>query len=188
MKTPNSSSMRCERDVISELNVPANAYYGIHTLRAAQNFPFSGQRLHPAFIRAYAHPKRACALTSADIGFLSEKRGDAIATACMEVESGKLHDQIIINPFHGGANTWTNMNFNEVIANRANEIMGENHDKDAMMHPIHHVTMHHSTNDTCPTALKKAVLNFLEELEDDVSKYQNLLQRKKIEFREVKST
>jgi len=177
--------MRCECDAISELNVPASAYYGIHTLRAAHNFPFSGQQLYPAFIRAYAQVKRACAMTNTDLGYLSEKRGDAIATACMEVESGKLNDEIIVDPFQGGAGTSTNMNFNEVIANRANEIMGGDRGEYSLVHPIHHVNMHQSTNDTYPTALKVAVLNVLVELEDSISKLQETLQHKEIEFRTV---
>jgi len=110
--------MRCERDAISELNEPTSAYYGIHTLRAAHNFPFSGQQLYPAFIRAYAQVKRVCAMTNTDLGYLSKKRGDAIATAYMEVESGKLNDEIIVDPFQGGSGSSTNMNFNEVNATK----------------------------------------------------------------------
>ena len=185
MLTPPPSSMRRERDALGELEVPANAYYGIHTLRAANNFPFSGYRLHPAFIRAFAQVKQACTNTNVNLGYLSQERGDAITTACMEIESGKLNDEIIVDPFQGGAGTSTNMNFNEVIANRASEIMGGKRGEYLLVHPIHHVNMHQSTNDTYPTALKVAALNLLVKLEGRVSGLQEALQQKEIEFRDV---
>jgi len=185
MLNQDSSSMRRERDALGEMDVPADAYYGIHTLRAVRNFPFSGYRLHPAFISAFAQVKQACANTNASLGYLSEVRSDAITTACMEVESGKLNDEIIVDPFQGGAGTSTNMNFNEVIANRAAELLGGERGDHSLVHPIHHINMHQSTNDVYPTALKVAALNLLVELEARISELQQALQQKETEFRDV---
>ncbi|MBI9080683.1 MAG: aspartate ammonia-lyase [Pseudodesulfovibrio sp.] len=177
--------MRRERDALGEMNVPSEAYYGIHTLRAVENFPFSGYRLHPAFISAFAQVKQACASTNTHLGYLSEERGDAITTACMEVESGKLDNDIVVDPFQGGSGTSTNMNFNEVIANRATELLGGERGDHSFVHPINHINMHQSTNDVYPTALKIAALNLLAELETRISELQQSLQEKETEFSDI---
>ncbi|WP_041271535.1 aspartate ammonia-lyase [Pseudodesulfovibrio aespoeensis] len=184
-KTSPAPRFRLERDALGELPVPAHAYYGIHTLRAVRNFPFSGYRLHPAFIRAFALVKRACAQTNALLGHLSEERGQAIDAACAEIAAGALHDQIVVDPFQGGAGTSTNMNLNEVIASRAAELLGGEQGDWERVHPILHVNMHQSTNDVYPTALRVAVLTVLSDLEIAVAALQESLQRKETEFRDV---
>jgi len=114
---------RTEHDLLGSLEVPAEAYYGIHTLRAAVNFDLSGLRLHPELIRALAEVKKACAIANARTGYLEQRIADAICAACDEIISGRLHDQFITDPFQGGAGTSANMNANEVIANRAIELL-----------------------------------------------------------------
>lgn len=183
--TNQNSATRRERDALGELEIPATAYYGIHALRAANNFPFTGYRLHPAFIRAFAQVKQACAATNTHFGHLTEKQGDAIVSACQEIASGKLHDEIIVDPLQGGAGTSTNLNFNEVIANRAAELLGGSPGDHSQVDPIQHVNMHQSTNDVYPTALKVATLSQLVELETHVANLQEALQKKEGELRDV---
>lgn len=176
---------RIERDGLGEREIPAEAYWGVHTSRAVRNFPFSGYRLHPAFIRAFAQVKQACAVTNSLLGHLSGERGQAIIDACAEIADGALHEQIVVDAFQGGAGTSTNMNFNEVIAGRAAELLGSKRGDRSLVHPILHVNMHQSTNDVYPTALKVAVLVLLGELEEAVSSLQKALQAKESEFRDV---
>ncbi len=177
--------MRLERDILGELEVPAAAYYGIHTMRALQNFTFSGIRLPVTFIRAFAQVKQACATANNDLGYLDAKRAAAIINACKELEDEKLSDHIVVDAFQGGAGTSTNMNVNEVIANRAEELLGGHRGEYAIVHPVHHVNMHQSTNDVYPTALKLAALKLLVELESEVAKFQEVLQTKEAELRNV---
>lgn len=184
MNTQNTP-MRRESDALGELDVPIGAYYGIHTVRAAANFPFSGYGLRAPFIKALAQVKQACAITNATLGHLDRERSEAIVAACRELENGTLHDQIIVDAFQGGAGTSTNMNINEVIANRAEELLGGVPGEYARVHPIRHVNMHQSTNDVYPTALKVATLSLLTDLEKNVSKLQERLQDKEHEFRDV---
>lgn len=186
--TCNDVHMRLERDALGGLNVPARAYYGIHTMRAVKNFPFSGYRLPAPFITAFAQVKQACATTNATLGHLDQEIADAIIAACKELENGKLSDHIVVDAFQGGAGTSTNMNINEVIANRAEEMLGGNLGEYARVHPVNHVNMHQSTNDTYPTALKVASLSLLVELENEVAKLQAALQAKEAEFRDVIKT
>jgi aspartate ammonia-lyase len=180
-----ATAMRREQDGLGEMDVPANAYFGIHTMRALENFPFSGQRLDPTFINSFAQVKQACASTNGSLGLLDPEVANAIVSACKEITAGRLHDQIVVDPFQGGAGTSTNMNFNEVIANRAIELMGGERADYALVHPIEHVNMHQSTNDVYPTALKVAALSLLVELESRVSRLQEVLQAKEGEFRDV---
>src|SRR5438876_391942 len=116
---------RTEKDSLGEKQVPAEAYYGIQTLRALENFQVSGLRAHPSMIRAYALLKKACALANSDLKVLDAKIAKSIVTACDEILAGKLLDQFKIDVYQAGAGTSFNMNFNEVIANRALEIMGK---------------------------------------------------------------
>ncbi|QJB57551.1 aspartate ammonia-lyase [Pseudodesulfovibrio sp. zrk46] len=183
--TTHDAHTRRERDALGELDIPAGSYFGIHTLRAIRNFPFSGYSLRFPFIKAFAQVKQACAATNSSLGYLNDAESNAIIKACREMENGKLHDQIVVDAFQGGAGTSTNMNFNEVIANRAEEILGGNLGEYEKVHPIHHVNMHQSTNDVYPTALKVACLSLLTELESKVSKLQEVLQAKEHEFRDV---
>ena len=185
MRKPRPEDFRTERDGLGERAIPADAYWGIHTSRAVRNFPFTGYRLHPAFIRAFAQVKQACASTNALLGFLPGERGRAIMDACEEIADGALHDQIVVDPFQGGAGTSTNMNFNEVIAARAAELLGGDRGDRTLVHPIRDVNMHQSTNDVYPTALKVAVLVLLTELEDEISRLQQALQDKEGQFRDV---
>jgi aspartate ammonia-lyase len=184
MQRPAEGKKRRERDGLGELDVPAQAYWGIHTLRAVQNFPFSGYRLHPAFIRAFAQVKLACAKTNALLGYLPEERGRAIVDACAEMAAGALTDQIIVDAFQGGAGTSTNMNFNEVIAGRAAELLGGDRGDRALVNPLRDVNMHQSTNDVYPTALKVAALTLLIELEQ-AGRFQESMQEREAAFRNV---
>ena len=118
-------SIRVEHDLLGEMEVPAEAYYGIHTLRAHLNFSLSGLTLHPELIRALADVKKACALANLRTGHIDAPVANAIAAACDEIAAGKLQDQFITDVFQGGAGTSANMNANEVIANRAIELLGE---------------------------------------------------------------
>ncbi len=115
---------RLEHDSIGTKEVPAEAYYGVQTLRAAENFYITGMNMHPELINSVAQIKKAAAITNFEVGRLDKKRTDAIVRACDEIISGRLHDQFIVDPIQGGAGTSLNMNANEVIANRAIEISG----------------------------------------------------------------
>ena len=156
--------MRKEKDSLGERDVPAQAYYGIQTLRATENFPVSGIMARPEFINAYAMVKKAAALANMDVGWLDPKIGNAIVAACDEILAGKLHDQFGVDDFQAGAGTSFNMNVNEVIANRALELLGKPKGEYRIVSPNDHVNMGQSTNDTFPTALHVAVLTALQPL------------------------
>ncbi|HRK41567.1 MAG TPA: aspartate ammonia-lyase [Gemmobacter sp.] len=149
---------RSEHDLLGDRDVPMAAYWGVHTLRAVENFAISGQSIGqvPDLIVALAAIKQAAALANADLGLLSPVRRDAIVAACEEIRAGKLHDQFIVDQIQGGAGTSTNMNANEVIANRALEIMGRKKGEYRHLHPNEHVNLSQSTNDVYPTALRLA--------------------------------
>jgi aspartate ammonia-lyase len=145
---------RQERDFLGKVRVPAGAYYGIQTVRAAQNFPISGLRAHPEMVRATAMIKKAAALANAELGRLEKRRATAIVRACDEIIGGKFADQFIVDVFQMGAGTSFHMNVNEVIANRAGEIMGGRRGEYRLVHPNDHVNMGQSTNDVYPTAMR----------------------------------
>jgi fumarate hydratase, class II len=149
---------RIEKDPLGEKAVPAEALYGIQTLRAAENFPISGLRPLPAFVDAMVWIKRSAALTHKQTGRLEAKLADAIVQAADEILAGKHRDQFIVDPYQAGAGTSHNMNCNEVLANRANEILGTARGSYAPVHPNDHVNMAQSTNDTIPTAMRLATL------------------------------
>lgn len=157
-------SIRKEMDSLGEKNIPKNAYYGIQTVRAIENFPVSGIREHRAFIDAYVLIKKAAAITNTQVGWLKKEQTDAIIKACDEVLTGKLLDQFVIDVFQAGAGTSFNMNVNEVIANRALEILGKDKGDYKSLSPNDHVNMGQSTNDTFPTALHISVLIALQPL------------------------
>ncbi|MBN1550497.1 aspartate ammonia-lyase [bacterium] len=180
--------MRTERDRLGELEIPDDAYYGIHTVRAQRNFPVSGYKLFDKFISAFASVKKACALTNASLGFLSSQKTPFIVTACDELIEGSLHDQIMVDAFQGGAGTSTNMNVNEVIANRAIELSGREKGDYAFIDPLNDVNMHQSTNDVYPTAVKIAALNYLSELEPEIASLQEIFQVKETMFGNVLKT
>src|SRR5271154_4985092 len=151
-------STRREHDLLGFRDVPAEAYYGVHTLRAVENFPITGIKIsaHPELINALAAIKQAAALANMELGLLDRKRGDAIISACVEVRPGRLHDEFVVDMIQGGAGTSTNMNANEVVANRALELLGYAKGEYDHLHPNEHVNMSQSTNDVYPTALKIA--------------------------------
>ncbi len=156
---------RVERDSLGEVKVPANAYYAAQTQRAVQNFPVSGLKPYPAFIWSMAVIKRSAAAVHKDLGLLDAKLADAIIQAADEVIAGKHNDQFVVDPFQAGAGTSHNMNTNEVIANRANEILGYKlDDPQKPVNPNDHVNMAQSTNDTIPTAIRLGALWRLDEL------------------------
>ena len=161
-KTP---EFRTEKDSLGELQVPASAYYGVQTQRAVNNFPISGLKPYRAFIWSMAAIKRSAALVNAELGLLDEKLAKAIAKAATEVMDGKWDEQFVVDPFQAGAGTSHNMNVNEVIASRANEILGfKLTDKDKPVRSNDHVNMAQSTNDTIPTAIRVGALWRLNEL------------------------
>ncbi|MFQ8922238.1 MAG: aspartate ammonia-lyase [Clostridium paraputrificum] len=143
---------RRERDSIGEKQVPSKAYYGVQSLRGHENFRISGQTINNQLIKNLSVVKKACAITNCNVGELKEEYKEAIVKACEEVYSGKFDNEFIIDPIQGGAGTSLNMNINEVIANRANEILGFNKGEYYPIHPNDHVNMGQSTNDVIPTA------------------------------------
>ena len=153
--------MRIERDMVGSQEIPEGAYYGLQSLRAAENFKITGTGLIPEFIESMAEIKKAAAKTNCEIGKLDAARADAIIRACDEVLSGNLRDQFITDAVQGGAGTSANMNMNEVIANRAIEIMGGQKGDYTVIHPNDHVNMAQSTNDVIPTAGKMTVIKLI---------------------------
>jgi aspartate ammonia-lyase len=148
--------VRRERDFLGELLVPAHAYYGIQTARAAKNFPISGLRTHPLMVKAMALIKMAAAQANKELGKLETKKAGAIIKACNEIIKGKFSGQFIVDVFEMGAGTSFHMNMNEVIANRAEEILGGELGGYRLVHPNDHVNMGQSTNDVYPTAMRLA--------------------------------
>jgi aspartate ammonia-lyase len=151
-------STRKEIDPLGEKAIPKDAYFGIQTFRAVENFPVSGIKAPEAFIKAYVFIKKAAAIANAQVGWLEKKQADAIIKACDEVLSGKLPDQFVVDVFQAGAGTSFNMNVNEVLANRALELLGKAKGDYKSLSPNDHVNMGQSTNDTFPTALHVSVL------------------------------
>ncbi len=150
--------MRREKDSLGEKEIPDDAYYGIQTFRAVENFPVSGRRERPELIKAYALLKKAAAITNMELGTLDNVRGEAIVKAADEILGGKLADQFPLDIFQAGAGTSFNMNINEVIANRALEILGKNRGEYEYLSPNDHVNLSQSSNDTFPTASHIAIL------------------------------
>lgn len=155
---------RIEIDPLGEKAIPRNAYYGIQTVRATENFPVSGIKAPTVFIRAYALVKKAAALANTQVGWLDQKTEKAIVQACDEILAGKFLDQFVVDVFQAGAGTSFNMNVNEVIANRALEILGKAKGDYKSVSPNDHVNMAQSTNDTFPTSLHVAILMALQPL------------------------
>lgn len=173
---------RTEHDLLGEQQVPSDALYGIHTTRALTNFRLSGRPVSPALIRALALVKKACALANRELGCLPADKADAICRACDEVAAGQYADQFPLDAVQGGAGTSTNMNLNEVIANRALELLGAARGDYARLHPIEDVNLHQSTNDVYPTALKVAAIAGLRELSAALAALQGAFQRKEKDF------
>ncbi len=181
-----SSSVRLERDTLGEINVPANALYGAQTQRAVLNFPISGMKPYPAFIWSLAIIKRAAAEVNRNLGILDSQLSAAIIQAAQEVIEGKLNEHFVVDPFQAGAGTSHHMNVNEVIANRANQILGyELDDRQKPVSPNDHVNMAQSTNDVVPTAIRLGCLWRLNELISALDELAQALTLKSQEFDDV---
>jgi len=174
--------MRIEKDLLGERKVPKHVYYGIHTLRALENFTLIGQPIHPAVIKALAMVKKAAAEANRDLGYLPKDIADAIVAAADEIMVGQMEDQFPVDALQGGAGTSANMNINEVIANRAIELLGGEKGNYALVHPIEHVNLHQSTNDVFPTAIRVAAINLLRPVSETCAFLQEELQAKEAEF------
>ena len=173
---------RTETDFLGRKEVPRDAYWGIHTQRALENFPITGQRVNPALIRALGMVKKACCQANLDLGYLEEKKAKAILAACGQVIEGKFDGEFPVDALQGGAGTSTNMNANEVIANRAIEILGGSKGDYRVVHPIEDINLHQSTNDVYPTAVKVASILLFRELSQTIARVQGAFQKKEKEF------
>ncbi|MFO7166668.1 MAG: aspartate ammonia-lyase [Chloroflexota bacterium] len=174
---------RIEKDSLGEVEVPADALYGAQTQRAVQNFPVSGQRPYPAFVWAQTLIKRAAAEVNRDLGLLEPRIANAIIQAADEVLAGQHADQFVVDPFQAGAGTSHNMNVNEVLANRASQILGfALDDPKKPVSPNDHVNMAQSTNDTIPTAIRLGCLRRLDELLGAIDRLADALEAKAREF------
>jgi aspartate ammonia-lyase len=175
-------STRIEKDSLGEMAVPASAYYGAQTARAVQNFPISGLKPHPAFVWAVVIIKKCAAKANISTGRLPSGLGTAIVAAADEVLGGALADQFVVDPFQAGAGTSHNMNVNEVLANRALELLGHQRGDFSTLHPNDHVNMAQSTNDVIPTAIRLAALEMLDPLLETLEGLENALAAKGSEF------
>ncbi|MCL4425053.1 MAG: aspartate ammonia-lyase [Firmicutes bacterium] len=193
-----SGATRKEKDLLGEKEVSAEAYYGIQTLRSSENFPITGLRMHASLIRAFAMVKMAAARANVSLGYLEEKVGEAISQAAQEIMAGRLHEYFIVdviqggagtsmnmNVIQGGAGTSMNMNANEVLANRAIELLGGEKGDYNLVHPLTHVNMSQSTNDVFPTAARLAMLFQLEDTTKALNDLVHAFREKAEEFRDV---
>jgi aspartate ammonia-lyase len=180
-------AIRTERDSLGEVPVPADAYYGVHTVRAVDNFAVTGSTIgqFPQLVAALAAVKQAAALANRDLGLLDARRADAIAAACAEIRDGALHDQFRVDPIQGGAGTSTNMNANEVIANRALEILGFARGSYHELDPLAHVNLGQSTNDVYPTAVNLCLVRYLRLLSEALERLAVAFDEKAAEFADV---
>jgi len=176
---------RSEKDPLGSLDVPADALYGVQTLRAVQNFPISGLRPLAAFVDATVRIKRAAALTHKKTRRLEGKLADAIVKAADEVLAGKHREHFVVDVYQAGAGTSHNMNCNEVLANRANELLGARRGEYSPVHPNDHVNMAQSTNDVIPTAIRVACVTELEGLKSSFDKLTKVFADKGKEFDDV---
>jgi fumarate hydratase, class II len=180
------ADVRIEKDSLGQVEVPAGAYYGAQTQRAVQNFPVSGMKPYPAFIWSIVLIKRAAAEVNRDLGLLDEKMANAIIQAGDEILAGKYRDQFVVDPFQAGAGTSHNMNANEVMANRANEILGfALEDPKKTVNPNDHVNMAQSTNDTIPTAIRLGALWRLEELKTSLKRLADAFAQKALDWDDI---
>ena len=181
------SATRLEHDLLGDYQVPVNAYWGVHTARAVDNFPISGVPIghYRSLIKALAIVKQATAQANFELGELPADITEAIYKACQEVAEGKFDNEFVVDAIQGGAGTSTNMNANEVIANRAIEIMGGSKGDYNIVHPLNHVNKSQSTNDVYPTALKLALILEINELLVAMAHLQGAFQGKADEFKDV---
>lgn len=176
---------RIEKDSMGEMSVPADVYYGAQTARAVQNFPISGLRPHPSFVRATVIVKRCAAKANMSTGRLATEIGNAVVAAADEVLAGGLAGQFVVDPFQAGAGTSHNMNVNEVLANRALELLGFKRGDFSRLHPNDHVNMAQSTNDVIPTAIRLASLEMLDPLLEQLERLEFSLAGKTKEFNHI---
>ncbi len=185
--TSDAPATRLEHDLIGERQVPAEVYWGVHTLRALENFPITGIPISesPYLVEAMASVKEAAALANHQLGLLDDARFTAIRDACEEIRAGQWHDQFVVDVIQGGAGTSTNMNANEVIANRALELMGHARGDHHVMHPNEHVNLSQSTNDVYPTAVKISIILAARDLLAAMGRLEDSFARKALEFHDV---
>ena len=180
--TENQMEFRVEKDSIGTKDVPENVYYGVQSLRAAENFHITGLDMHPEIINSLAYIKKAAAITNCEAGLLDKRRTQAIVQACDEILEGKFREDFIVDPIQGGAGTSLNMNANEVIANRAIEILGGKKGDYSVVNPNDHVNCGQSTNDVIPTAGKMTSLRLLKKLKKQLLRLHSALEQKADEF------
>lgn len=183
--TENEMEFRVEKDSIGTKDVPENVYYGVQSLRAAENFHITGLNMHPEIINSLAYIKKAAAITNCEAGLLDKRRTQAIVQACDEILEGKFREDFIVDPIQGGAGTSLNMNANEVIANRAIEILGGKKGDYSVINPNDHVNCGQSTNDVIPTAGKMTSLRLLKKLKKQLLRLHSALEQKADEFDSV---
>ncbi|MFA6280480.1 MAG: aspartate ammonia-lyase [Bdellovibrionales bacterium] len=178
---------RKEKDLLGLDDVPAQALFGIHTVRAIENFPVANRDVHPALIHAFGDVKGACAKTSRALGFWAkdEVKFNAIMTACKEMADGLLDSHVVVDALQGGAGTSTNMNVNEVLANRAIQILGGTLGDYIKVHPLDDINLHQSTNDAYPTALKLAIIVQIKALKASLSALIKAFRDKELAFSDV---
>jgi aspartate ammonia-lyase len=187
MPTMDQARFRREHDLLGERDVPAQAYYGIHTLRALENFDVTGTSIaiYPDLIVALACVKEAAALANHALGLLPEERTRAIVRACEEIREGELLSEFVVDVMQGGAGTSTNMNANEVIANRGLELMGRSKGEYRHLHPVEDVNMSQSTNDVYPTAVKLALQLGIRRLVEAMAELRRAFEGKALEFSDM---
>ncbi|HZL64401.1 MAG TPA: aspartate ammonia-lyase [Thermoleophilia bacterium] len=182
-----SDDVRIERDLLGEVAVPARSLHGAHTERALENFALAGEPVHPELARAFGTVKLACVRTNRALGAWAREdaKADAIERACHELAEGGLAAEIVVDRLQGGAGTSTSMNVNEVLANRALQLLGQPLGSYERVSPLDDVNLHQSTNDTFPTALRLAAITLLHRLEEQVVTLQEAFQQKEQQFAHV---
>ena len=181
----NKTGYRVEQDSIGAKDIPGDVYYGVQSLRAAENFRITGLNMHPEIINSLAYIKKAAAITNCEVGIIDKKIANAIVKACDEILEGKFHKDFIVDPIQGGAGTSLNMNANEVIANRAIELLGGQKGDYSIVNPNDHVNCSQSTNDVIPTAGKMTSLRLLKNLKKELRRLYEALSKKADEFDHV---
>jgi aspartate ammonia-lyase len=181
------NNSRIEHDLLGEREVPIERYYGVQTLRAVENYALTGIPIsqYPRLVHALAYIKKAAAMANMELGLLEPKLAEAIASACDELLEGKLHGEFVVDMIQGGAGTSTNMNANEVIANRALELLGFEKGRYDVLHPLNHVNLSQSTNDVYPTSIRLTLSMKLDGLRREMEHLQQGLRRKGQEFSDV---
>src|SRR5712664_525835 len=179
--------VRIEHDLLGDRAVPADAYYGIHSLRALENFSLTGTPIshYPELINALACVKQAASIANAELDLLDDKRSVAIRLACEEIREGRLHGEFVVDVIQGGAGTSTNMNANEVICNRALELLGHRKGEYQHLHPLDHVNLSQSTNDVYPTSIKLALQFGIRRLLVEMASLRKAFAEKAKEFDDV---